>query len=555
MRARIRQSRPIALAPILLAVVGCATDGTVTIRNATESEFVGSLDERQLALSNGESISFNLKIGTRFLFFGPDEMEMTLSGEACTRTPFSVNISIKSDEETVHVIRPDAACLSVENHGIYLVDGVYFRPTSTPDWGPNQLPALIPQLGVANWRIAPGLYDFLVVDTNNDSTLFFPKLDSIPIFTPGDTTWVIGLDTLRVGETRTLVHPYEPGGPGGDESGYQGAETDPLGMVTLNEVAIEVRDLITQEPLGGVYVGYFFGDGYDVFIARPEATHLPRIVARNLDRFGAVRGRSDPQRGRPFQEPVVLNLHPIAGDDTDFRIESLSGDSEEAWKRFVRTICLLVRCFPTGTLSQLFYAGTFPALDAFRYDADCHRMAALVLPGEDDVPAYHLIAFSDDAVDAMWQDELSDILGGPDASATTLDLFKVEDATCAPLEVLVLSSKPQLTNPAIEVEGNLVTFRATGADTEEYGWFFELDDPTVSCADALAGLDLTYHALVRRTDGGPDPGRLELGTNHGGRISAVADILKVGAYAGQLWVVDDTAVNADSSDWIPFTLE
>ncbi len=102
-------------AAIGLALCGCAVDGTVTVRNSSGTEFLGTLNGFGFALSGSESIEIPVKIGTRMLFIGPDTKEVTIEGESCTRTPFSDVIRVRSGDTVVYEIEPDASCIVWRN--------------------------------------------------------------------------------------------------------------------------------------------------------------------------------------------------------------------------------------------------------------------------------------------------------------------------------------------------------------------------------------------------------------------------------------------------------
>jgi hypothetical protein len=154
---------------ILLGASGCALDGTVTVRNESGTEFVGSLDGRGIALSGAESIQKNIKVGTKVFFFGPDEKTVEFEGESCTCFPFRRDVVVKDNGNTVATIEPDAVCVIFRNDSQYEVIETVMRDADATEWGPNLVDPLFPSTTLT-LRIAPGIYDFLMVDECGDST-------------------------------------------------------------------------------------------------------------------------------------------------------------------------------------------------------------------------------------------------------------------------------------------------------------------------------------------------------------------------------------------------
>jgi len=153
----------------LAVSTGCSVDGTVTIRNESGSEFVGLLEGRGIALSGNESIEKTIKVGTQVLLFGPDEKTVVFEGEGCTRTPLRQDVVVRKDDVQVVTIEPDAVCVTYRNDSQYDVTEVYMRDADAVDWGSNLVEILYPSTTLTI-RVAPGIYDFLMVDECADST-------------------------------------------------------------------------------------------------------------------------------------------------------------------------------------------------------------------------------------------------------------------------------------------------------------------------------------------------------------------------------------------------
>lgn len=167
---------------------GCARDGSVLIKNDTGTEFVGELNDRGFALSGFESIQLSVKIGTQILIFGPDTKDVTLSGESCTKFPFSETVTVESGDTRQVTIQPDAVCVILQNQSERVVPTVQQRDGGATDWGPNLLEAgdtLFPTESIRR-RLAPGLYDFRLIDDCPDTTTFSAQSELIG----GTIQWV-----------------------------------------------------------------------------------------------------------------------------------------------------------------------------------------------------------------------------------------------------------------------------------------------------------------------------------------------------------------------------
>jgi hypothetical protein len=168
------------------STAGCSTEGGVVIQNETATELVGELDGRGYALSGYESIEMTVKIGTRALVFGPDSKDVVLTGESCTRTPFEQIVTISRGDPRRIVVQPDAVCAIFQNQGEFAVDRVFQRDHGDADWGENLVDEPLFTTESFRRRLAPGSYDFLMIDTCDDSTLLATGEDMVR----GTVRWV-----------------------------------------------------------------------------------------------------------------------------------------------------------------------------------------------------------------------------------------------------------------------------------------------------------------------------------------------------------------------------
>lgn len=164
--------RSALLLTALAAAGGCSTDGTVVIQNETATELSGEVDGRGYALSGYESIELTIKIGTRTLIFGPDTKDVSFSGESCTKYPFQETVTVTDGDPLRLNVQPDAVCIVLQNQGEFPVDRAYQRDHGETDWGPSLIDEPLYTTEAIRRRLAPGTYDFLLIDTCDDSTMF-----------------------------------------------------------------------------------------------------------------------------------------------------------------------------------------------------------------------------------------------------------------------------------------------------------------------------------------------------------------------------------------------
>jgi hypothetical protein len=203
---RVRRGGPFAVLFALSAICGCSVDGDIIVQNRTQTQLTGSLGTRGFALAGSENIRFTLKVGTRVLLFGPDEKDVELTGESCTRARFAQIVTVKAGETQTVEIFPDAACAVYQNEGDFEVSEARYRPTGTATWSENVLADPLFFATVTRFRLPPNAYDFLMVDVCEESTLVIADSMWIPIFSGGDTTYVWGPDSMRAGDSRWIVH-------------------------------------------------------------------------------------------------------------------------------------------------------------------------------------------------------------------------------------------------------------------------------------------------------------------------------------------------------------
>ena len=150
--------------------LGCSKDGDVFIQNRTGDELSGSIDNRGFGLTDFGNIELSIKVGSSFLFFGPEEKDVILEGESCTLFPFSRTVRIRANARTEVEILPDATCIVFENESEWRVTDIFMRTEGETDWGKSIIAAPLPERSTIRRRFSVEQYEFLLVDECQDST-------------------------------------------------------------------------------------------------------------------------------------------------------------------------------------------------------------------------------------------------------------------------------------------------------------------------------------------------------------------------------------------------
>jgi hypothetical protein len=164
----------VGVALVVGLATGCSSDGQVSITNNTGTLLSGELNDRGFALSGFESIQLTVKVGTRVLFFGPDEKRVDLVMESCTLFPQTTSIVVISGETQSITVQPDAVCINAENQGTFDVLEVSRRNvTDDPDaeWEIIDIGGPLNANESIAWRLEQGLYEVRHVDECEDTTI------------------------------------------------------------------------------------------------------------------------------------------------------------------------------------------------------------------------------------------------------------------------------------------------------------------------------------------------------------------------------------------------
>ncbi len=166
---------------ILVLVTSCFEDGTLRVRNRTNSLAWFSVDFNPniyLESFNNWSRDYNSERTVRIDYNGYH----LFSG--------SIQASVNLGRITNFDIVSDGGAIRINNQTTLTITQVYLSPNTSPVWGNNQLTGnIIPGSSVL-WTVAPGSWDIKVVDSNGDD--FFLMNRNVPLDTTVDVYFTYG---------------------------------------------------------------------------------------------------------------------------------------------------------------------------------------------------------------------------------------------------------------------------------------------------------------------------------------------------------------------------
>ena len=124
---------------IAALLAGCSTDGDVTVKNEASTNFTGVLHEDRIEIPAGGQVTMNIYIGKSLLFVGPEERDISLTGSAYTKKPFTTTMNITNGESTTYSIKDDCGALILENGFSSFIDTIKVKHCTDTQFGPTIL--------------------------------------------------------------------------------------------------------------------------------------------------------------------------------------------------------------------------------------------------------------------------------------------------------------------------------------------------------------------------------------------------------------------------------
>jgi hypothetical protein len=151
---------------VSVLVLGCAGEGDVELRNATNWPATGFLGGHVADLESGEVMGLTVKFGP-WLLWGSDEKRVSYEFEGWTAFHYSGDVWVEADATRRIACRANAGCLGMEN-GTFsgVINGVYIAPPNSPYWGGDELAGHLYPGEFAVWTVDPGYWDVRVEFTD-----------------------------------------------------------------------------------------------------------------------------------------------------------------------------------------------------------------------------------------------------------------------------------------------------------------------------------------------------------------------------------------------------
>ncbi len=149
---------------ISLIILACSSEGEIEIQNKTSCWLDVKIDGDFYELSGNSNVkkSFDL---TDYLV-SAEEIDVNVSGEGLVKWEFSQDYNIKAGETETVKISADAGAIGLVNNSVYAITAVYLSPSSSGDWGNDDLIGIIYPRENCTWRVTPGYWDIKVVNQN-----------------------------------------------------------------------------------------------------------------------------------------------------------------------------------------------------------------------------------------------------------------------------------------------------------------------------------------------------------------------------------------------------
>ncbi len=171
----------IMIMAILVLVTSCFEDGTLRVRNRTNSRAWFSVDHNPyiyLESFNNWSRDYSSDRNVRIDYNG----NHLFSG--------NIQVSVNLGRITNFDIVADGGAIRINNQTNLTITQVYISPITSPLWGDNQLTGNIGPGGSVLWTVAPGSWDIKVVDSNDDD--FFLMNRYVPLDTTVNVNFTYG---------------------------------------------------------------------------------------------------------------------------------------------------------------------------------------------------------------------------------------------------------------------------------------------------------------------------------------------------------------------------
>lgn len=151
--------KPLLYLCACLLLVGCSTEGDITIHNDSGPDLEITVDGRTFWMDDGEIVTKRIELGRKFIF-GPDDKVVAVRGEGYCKLPFDDFVVIDEDRNVLYSVFGDAGYIDICNQTGHTVE-LYLTPCSDVSWGEPL--ELVPDGWCTTWMLEEGCWDMLAV--------------------------------------------------------------------------------------------------------------------------------------------------------------------------------------------------------------------------------------------------------------------------------------------------------------------------------------------------------------------------------------------------------
>ena len=151
--------RPMLFVCACLLLVGCSTEGDLTIHNDSGPWLEVTVDGSSFLLDEDESLTKRIDLGRGFIF-GPDDKAVSVRGEGYCKFPFNDMVLVDQDRSTVYNVFGDAGYIDICNQTGYILE-LYLSSCGDADWGEPL--ELVPDGWCTTWMLEEGCWDMSAV--------------------------------------------------------------------------------------------------------------------------------------------------------------------------------------------------------------------------------------------------------------------------------------------------------------------------------------------------------------------------------------------------------
>ena len=142
-----------------LLVVGCSTEGDLTVHNDSGPWLEVTVDGSSFLLDDDETVTKTVNLGRSFIV-GPDDKAFSVRGEGYCKFSFNDMVTVDRARNTIYNVYGDAGYIDICNETGYTLE-LYLSPCGDADWG--EALELVPDGWCTTWMLEEGCWDMAAV--------------------------------------------------------------------------------------------------------------------------------------------------------------------------------------------------------------------------------------------------------------------------------------------------------------------------------------------------------------------------------------------------------